>query len=76
MFEHLVEKARSYRRFKENQPIDEQILKELVDLARLIPSARNVQPIRYFLVSLFGPGQQRVNFPKRALADLIIPLAD
>ncbi len=49
MFEHLVEKARSYRRFKENQPIDEQILKELVDLARLIPSARNVQPLRHFL---------------------------
>ncbi len=34
----------SYRRFKENAPIDMATLKYLIDLARLGGSARNVQP--------------------------------
>jgi len=45
----LVMKNRSYRRFKENEPPSEETLRELVDLARLSPSAANLQPLRYVL---------------------------
>ena len=50
MFRKLVEKNRSYRRFQEDSPISTDILRYLVDLARLTPSARNVQPLRYSLI--------------------------
>jgi len=45
----LVLKNRSYRRFDENEPLSEETLRELVDLARLSPSAANLQPLRYIL---------------------------
>lgn len=45
----LVLKNRSYRRFDEGAPITEQTLRELVDLARLTPSAANLQPLKYRL---------------------------
>jgi len=45
----LVLKNRSYRRFDEKEPLSEELLKELVDLARLSPSAANLQPLRYVL---------------------------
>jgi nitroreductase len=45
----LVLKNRSYRRFDEKNPISVETLKELVDLARLSPSAANLQPLRYVL---------------------------
>lgn len=51
MFRDLVLKNRSYRRFYEEHEIDRDTLVELVDLARLSPSARNMQPIRYMLVN-------------------------
>lgn len=50
MFKDMVEKNRSYRRFYEEHEINRDTLEELVDLARLSPSARNVQAIRYILV--------------------------
>lgn len=49
MLKNLIEKNRSYRRFYEDKPISEEILLELVDLARLSPSARNAQPLKYLL---------------------------
>jgi len=49
MFQELVLKNRSYRRFEENERISEETLKELVDLARLSPSAANLQPLRFIL---------------------------
>lgn len=49
MLQDLVMKNRSYRRFDEDAPIAEQTLRELVDLARLTPSATNLQPLRYRL---------------------------
>jgi len=49
MFRELVLKNRSYRRFEENERISEETLKELVDLARLSPSAANLQPLRFIL---------------------------
>jgi nitroreductase len=51
MLYDLVRKTRSYRRFKENEAVDMEILRYLVDLARLGGSARNVQPIKYLLVN-------------------------
>jgi len=45
----LVRRNRSYRRFRESEPITLDTLRELVDLARLSGSARNGQPLRYVL---------------------------
>jgi nitroreductase len=51
MLYDLVSKTRSFRRFKENEPIDMETLRHLVDLARLGGSARNVQPLKYVLIN-------------------------
>ncbi|MCK4662348.1 MAG: nitroreductase family protein [Bacteroidales bacterium] len=45
----IIKKNRSYRRFYENHKIEYKILKELVELARLSPSARNLQPLKFYL---------------------------
>jgi len=45
----LIRKNRSYRRFYQDTQIDLTTLKELVDLARLSPSARNAQPLKFIL---------------------------
>ena len=47
--QELVEKNRSYRRFFEDEAIPSELLKELVGLARITPSAANIQPLKYFL---------------------------
>lgn len=49
MFRDLVLKNRSYRRFDGNIPIPRQTLVELIDLARFIPSGRNLQPLKYLI---------------------------
>lgn len=49
MLKDLVLKTRSYRRFYEDAPISLETLRELVDLARLTASARNMQPLKYVL---------------------------
>ena len=49
MLRDLVLKNRSYRRFYQDEPISPDILRELVDLARLSPSARNAQPLKYII---------------------------
>ncbi len=45
----LVLKTRSYRRFQEEVDVAPATLRQLVDLARLTASARNLQPLKYFL---------------------------
>lgn len=50
MLKDLLLKSRSYRRFYENEHIDEGTLKELVDLTRLTPSTVNSQPLRFRIV--------------------------
>jgi nitroreductase len=45
----LVLTNRSYRRFYEDQTVDAQTLRELIDLARLSPSGANMQPLKYIL---------------------------
>jgi nitroreductase len=49
MFKEMVLKNRSYRRFYEEVAISLETLRELVDLARLSASARNLQPLKYVL---------------------------
>ena len=45
----LVSRCRSYRRFDERVPVAETLLRDLVGLARMTPSAANRQPLRYVL---------------------------
>lgn len=61
MFEDLVRKNRSYRRFQENKPIDKEVLRGLVNLARLSPSAGNLQPLKYILSN--SPEKNSLIFP-------------
>ena len=49
MIKDLILKNRSYRRFDQAVEIRREILVELVDLARLSPSAMNLQPLKYLL---------------------------
>ena len=49
MIKKLILKNRSYRRFYQDSDITEETLEELVELARLCPSAKNLQPLRYIL---------------------------
>lgn len=51
MIAELVRRNRSYRRFRESETVSLATLRELVDLARLSGSARNMQPLRYVLVA-------------------------
>jgi len=48
-FADLVRENRSRRRFYQDVSIELETLKELVGLARLTPSARNQQPLKYIL---------------------------
>ena len=47
----LVKKNRSYRAFKSGESIPVDFLREWVSNARLCPSARNTQPLKYRLVT-------------------------
>ncbi|UCD49278.1 MAG: nitroreductase family protein [Phycisphaerales bacterium] len=49
MLSDLVARNRSCRRFDETVAIERSTLEALVDLARLSPSAANVQPLKYIL---------------------------
>ncbi len=49
MIRDLVIKSRSYRRFYQDEAVSMTTLRELVDLARLSPSAANLQPLKYAL---------------------------
>jgi nitroreductase len=60
-FHDLVLKNRSYRRFYQDQPVALETLRELIDLARITPSAANRQPLRYLLSA--DPGQNARIFP-------------
>jgi nitroreductase len=49
MIKDLIYKNRSTRRFYENEQIDRDILRELVDLTRHSAAAGNLQPLKYIL---------------------------
>ncbi|MFC1866620.1 nitroreductase family protein [Thermodesulfobacteriota bacterium] len=48
MIKELIRNARSCRRFKE-EPITEELLRDMLELARLSASASNLQPLKYIL---------------------------
>jgi nitroreductase len=60
-FADLVRRARSTRRFVEADPIPEDVLRELVNLARLVPCGANLQPLRYRIVA--APAERDRVFP-------------
>jgi len=66
MLYDLIRKTRSFRRFKEDEPIDRETLRYIVDLARLGGSARNAQPLKYVLVN--SPAVKAKIFPHLAWA--------
>ena len=45
----LTLRSRSTRRFIEDRRLSEDVLRELIDIARLCPSARNRQPLKYII---------------------------
>lgn len=49
MIRELAEKSRSYRRFDERHVIDETVLRELIDCARLSPTGGNLQPLKFIV---------------------------
>ena len=49
MLKDLILQNRSYRRFYQSERITESQLRDWVDLARISASARNAQPLKYFL---------------------------
>jgi len=51
MIEELVKKNRSCRKYIQNHPVTKDVLKDLVNLARLSASAGNMQPLKYILSS-------------------------
>lgn len=61
-----MQKCRSYRRFNETRIVMKEELTELIGLARLAPSARNAQPLRYVLS--FQPETNEQIFPLIAWA--------
>lgn len=61
MFENLIRKNRSYRRFLESEEITPDTLRGLVNLARLSASAANLQPLKYILVT--EPERKKLVFP-------------
>lgn len=48
-FKDIVARNRSYRRFREEAGVSDGTLRELVELARQSPSARNAQPLKYVI---------------------------
>ena len=49
MLSELIKKNRSYRRFYQSKTIDTELLRKLVDYARLSPSAANLQYLKYII---------------------------
>ena len=61
MMEDIVKANRSYRRFHQEKRIDAALLRDLVNLGRLSPSAANLQPLKYITSS--DPATNAVIFP-------------
>ena len=51
MLRDLVLKNRSYRKFHADKNVSENTLKELLEMARLTPSSKNRQPLKYLLLT-------------------------
>jgi nitroreductase len=62
----LVPRARTVRLYRENEPVDLETLRSLVNLARLSPSAANLQTLKYCLSNT--PDRNRLIFQNLAWA--------
>jgi nitroreductase len=51
MIDNLVRRTRTVRRFEEDKPIRQELLNQLIDLARLGGSARNAQSLKYLVIT-------------------------
>lgn len=51
ILKELLKTDRSYRRFDEEYPVDRKILLRLVELTRYCASGRNLQPMKYYIVT-------------------------
>ncbi len=51
MIEEIIRANRSYRRFHQEKQINAAVLRDLVNLGRLSPSAANLQPLKYVISS-------------------------
>ena len=49
MLKDLIIRNRSYRRFYQGKKVPLAVLEELIELARLSPSAANLQPLKYII---------------------------
>jgi nitroreductase len=65
----LLRKSRSYRRFREDRPVERRTLVDLVELARWCPSSGNRQPLKFLVAS--GPEECARVFPHLTWAALI-----
>jgi nitroreductase len=50
-FRDIVTQCRSYRRFDSGVPVTEDAVRDLVELVCYVPSAKNLQPLKYISVS-------------------------
>jgi nitroreductase len=66
MLKNLILKNRSYRRFDQSVCISIDLLREMLEAARLSGSARNMQPLRYMLFN--DPAECARIFPTLAWA--------
>lgn len=69
MLKELLLKSRSYRRFDENYAVSTETLKELVELARYVPSTVNSQPLKFKIVNT--PDENKKVFECLAWAGLL-----
>ncbi len=69
MLEKIIQRNRSYRRFHQDYKIERDTLKGFVNLARLSASAKNLQPLKYFLSS--DSEQNDLIFPNLAWAGFL-----
>jgi nitroreductase len=67
MIRDLILKNRSCRRFYQDIPIELETLRELIDLARLAPSATNLQPLKYIICC--NPRFNTLIFPYLGIGD-------
>lgn len=58
--------CRSYRRFDGNAPVSRELLRDLVELACYVPSAKNLQPLKY--VAVCDPAVVAALFPSLSWA--------
>ena len=61
MLKDLILKNRSYRRFDPSESVTGETLKGLIELARLSPSAANLQPLKYIISN--DPESNALVFP-------------